>query len=609
MPFQNGMKLNNVVGNITSADTNLGYKEEVSHIFNAYAAEGVDLINDMYSVISTPQNKEAFIGTVMESMATSPVFTSAACASDPFYGNYAARSEQLLDNTLKSIAQESVMIGYAPIVAYNPFFLKKQWIDCIFKDVLMTEIPKSPLIEIGFERNWVKDLEGNEYALPEALYDDDIVRKLINASTGLNIKEEPIALTATKNLYLIDPTYIPGVTAGDVSVQLTHDLHIFKVIMSDSESKEHEVPCNICLDVSTSTFVKGHVKYTVLKDDGTVKEVLEDDLHGAVDFRTNKISVMSVTGKVTKICLRGKIAGRFNQRSLDTVRRVEKIEKTMPESGPRMNTAITIEEAADALALQNIDLIAYNTNIMGATLANLEDGEIKLFLTESGEAQQKAQRMGIVYDELDNSPMFEVARFNTMPYQQYTGRITDWMKDAREYFERLLGRLKTKLRSQNLMLVAVSSPTLVRFLQDGVNWVFSEDTTISGVKLSYNFGIYTGSSDRVHIVTSQRLKDEDGIRIIAIPLTQELITFKHYKYNMVIDRNYRHPMYDLVPNIMATQRTLTFEIFPLQGMMYIDGRELTSPDTLIRPNATPLPVTGDITTTAAATGGAGGTGG
>ena len=112
-------------------------------------------------------------------------------------------------------------------------------------------------------------------------------------------------------------------------------------------------------------------------------------------------------------------------------------------------------------------------------------------------------------------------------------------------------------------------------------------SSISGVKLSYNFGIYTGSGDRVHIVTSQRLKEDDGIRILEIPLTQELMTFKHYKYNMVIDRNYRNPMYTLVPNIMATHRTLTFEIFPIQGLMYINGREMDSPTTLIRQPATP----------------------
>lgn len=583
--YQNGMKLNNVVGNITESDNDAGYKAEVSEIFNSYAAEGIELTRDFGNVISDPTSRQQFVDTVLESVTTSPVFTNQACTNDPFYGNYNERVGQLVENSMKQIATESAMIGYAPIVAYNPFFLKKQWIDCIFKDVLMTEIPKTPVIEIGYERRWLKDLEGNEYPLPEALYDDNLLRKLMDAATGLNLSEDPIDLATVKNLYLIDPKYIPGVTANDISVELTHNIYICKVYMKGTDGTEYEVPTNIGIDISTHNFVKGHVHYTVLDTDGEVSEELEDDLYGMINFRESKITVMGTTGVVTKICLRGKIANRFNQRALTTERRVEKIEKTMPESGPRLDTAITIEDAADALALQNIDLIADNINIMGATLANLEDGEIKLFLADSADAQLKGQQLGLVYNELDNSPMIEVSRFNTLPYEQYAGNVTTWMKDAREYFERLIGALKQKLRTQNLMLVAVCNPNLVRFLQDGINWVFSDDTSVSGVKLSYNFGIYTGSSDRVHIVTTQRLKEDDGIRVIGIPLTQELMTYKHYKYNMVIDRGYRNPMYTLTPNLMATHRTLTFEIFPMQGLMYIDGREMFSPSTLVRPTA------------------------
>lgn len=590
MAFPNGKVDNGVVGNIMVSDGDIGYKDEIRQIFDSYAAEGVNLIDDMYAVITDSTRRQNFLDTVLESMSTSQLFTSGQCATDPFYGNYTARVNQLVDNSLKTIATESAMLGYAPIVAYNPFFLKKQWIDCVFKDVLMTEIPSSPVINIAYEHRYIKDLEGNRYPLPESLYDDDLVRKLMDAATGLNLSEEPIDLNKLKNLYLIDPTYIPGVVANDISVELTHNITICKVFMTDTAGTEHEVPTNIAIDITTHNFVKGNVRYTVLDTDGSVKETLEDELIGRIDFKTNRITVMSTTGTVTKLCLRGKIANRYNQRSLDVIRENEQIQKTMPESGPRLNTAITIEDAADALALQNIDVIADNINVMGATLANLEDGDLKLFLSDSGEAQLRAQENGIpqvAYDELKPMKFVEVSNFDTLPYQEFNGRITEWMKDAKEYFERLLGAMKQKLRTQSVMLVAVANPNLVRFLQDGVSWVFSEDTSISGVKLSYNFGIYTGSGDRVHIVTSQRLKEDDGIRILEIPLTQELMTFKHYKYNMVIDRNYRNPMYTLVPNIMATHRTLTFEIFPIQGLMYINGREMDSPTTLIRQPATP----------------------
>lgn len=581
--YGNRNRANGVIGNITASDTDAGFKSEVKAVLESYNHQGVDLINDLPNIIASPASKEAFIGALTESMSDSPLYNNPVCAKEPFYNNYADRVEQLLDNTLDSIAMESVMTGYAPIVAYNPFFLKKQWIDCIFKDVLMTEIPKTPVVEMGFERRYLKDLEGNEYPLPEALYDDELVKNLMDAATGLNIKEDPIDITKCKDLSLIDPTYIPGVIAGDHTVELTPNIHVCAVVMKDSESTEHTVPINMTVDISTHNFVNGAIKFDVIDSvSGDVKETLTDELVGRVNFKDGKVTVMSTNGTVTKVCFRGKTANRFNQRSLDVVRRVEKIEKVMPESGPRLNSAVTIEDAADALALQQIDVIADNINIMGSTLANFEDAEIKSFLVNSFEAQKKGNEAGIKYNELGNNTMIVEGSFNALPYEGYSITIPEWMKASREYFERIVGALKLKLRSSNVMIVAVANPNIVRFLQDGINWVFSDDTQISGVKLSYNFGIYTSAQDRVHILTSMRMNEDEGIRFVVIPLTQELITFKHFKYNVCIDRNYRHPLFSLVPNIMATQRTLTFEILPVAGQMKIEGRDLFSPETLKR---------------------------
>lgn len=579
----NGMDNTEIVGKIQHSDGDVGFKSEVKGVFESYQAQGIDLINDLPSVIATPSAKQAFIGTATESMSDSVLMTNSVASKDPFYGSYVNCVEQLLDNTLNSIATESIMTGYAPIVAYNPFFLKKQWIDCVFKDVLMTEIPKTPVINIGFERRYAKDSEGNEYPLPEALYDDEITKKLLDEATGLNIKEEPIAIDLLKNLSLIDPTYIPGVIAGDHTVELTPGLSVVAATVKDSAGTDHKVAMNMTVDITTHNFVNGKIDYKVIDETtGDVTETISDELIGRVDFKKGTVSLMSTSGAVTHVVLRGKTANRFNQRSLSVERRVEHIQKVMPESGPRLNTAVTIEDAADALALQNIDIIADNINVMGATLANFEDAEINMFLKQSFQAQKNGLANFVKYNELTDNIMISESEFDALAYDTYAGRLTDWMKDSREWFERTIAQLKTKLRSTNVMIVAVAHPNLIRFLQDGINWVFSDDTQISGVKLSYQFGIYTSAQDRVHVVTTMRMNEDDGIRFLVIPLTNELITYKHYKYNVMIDRNYRNPVYQLTPNILATQRTLTFEILPVQGVMKIKNRDMHSPETLKR---------------------------
>ena len=585
MTKYNGMDNTEIVGKILHSDSDMGFKSEVKGVFESYQAQGINLIQDLPSVIANPSSKQAFIGTATESMSDSVLMTNSVASKDPFYGSYVNCVEQLLDNTLDSIATESIMTGYAPIVAYNPFFLKKQWIDCVFKDVLMTEIPKTPVINIGFERRYAKDSEGNEYPLPEALYDDEITKKLLDEATGLNIKEDPIDINLLKGLSLIDPTYIPGVVAGDHTVELTPGLTVISATVKDTSGTDHKVAMNMTVDITTHNFVNGKVNYKVI-DTGTgeVTETIEDELVGKVDFKKGTVTMMSTSGKVTHVVLRGKTANRFNQRSLSVERRVEHIQKVMPESGPRLNTAVTIEDAADALALQNIDISADNINVMGATLANFEDAEINMFLKQSFQAQKDGLANFVKYDELKDNIMIAEAEFDALAYDTFAGRLTEWMKDSREWFERTISALKTKLRSSNVMIVAVAHPNLIRFLQDGINWVFSDDTQISGVKLSYQFGIYTSAQDRVHIVTTMRMNEDDGIRFLVIPLTNELITYKHYKYNVMIDRNYRNPVYQLTPNILATQRTLTFEILPVQGVMHIEGRDMHSPATLKREN-------------------------
>lgn len=214
---------------------------------------------------------------------------------------------------------------------------------------------------------------------------------------------------------------------------------------------------------------------------------------------------------------------------------------------------------------------------MGRTLADLEDFEIRTFLNNSFDAQDKAGVGPHGYEQLTVK-----GGFNTLPYESFTNNITDWMKDAREYFERIIEGLKDKLKTADAVITVVAHPSLIRFLQNGINWVFTDDTQISGMKITYNFGIYTTVQDRVHIVTTRYMKPEDGLKFVVIPTTTELVTFKHYKYNCIIDRNYRNPLYTLTPNIMCTHRTLTFEVLPVQGKMTIDGRDLFSPDTLKR---------------------------
>ena len=575
-----------IIGNTSDADASYGFKKEISDIFEQYATEGVNLPTDLYSVLSSPTTEQNFVDMVMESVVNSPALTSGEAKSDPFYNNYAERLAQLAENSNNEIVRESVLTSYAPITAYAPFFLKKQWISCVMKDVLLTEVPSSPIINYQFQRRYIVDMEGNKYEMPDVYKKKDVMKKLIAQSTGVAIKETPIKLPL-KNENLVDTTrnadpsktYLEeGFVTRDLSQALNPDMFIFKVIMTDPEdSKQYELPCSIMLDVTTHNFMKQKLSYAVKDGEGNVKKTLEDEVIGTVDFDTSSITVMSVNGIITHICLRGKTSNRFNHRSLDVRREVTRLERVMPESGPRFNSPVTIEEAADAISTGNIDMFADNADMMGNALANFEDIEIRSFLDESYDRQMTAKKQGLA-DQFGYTNLVEEGTFSALPFGGFSNNISEWIKDAKEYFERILEQLKYKLETDQCIVTCVCHPSLIRFIQGELRWVFDSGSEISGMKLQHNFAVSTAGGDKIRFVTTRYMDPDDGIRFILIPTTTDLITFKHLKYSVTVDRGYRHPLEPLVPNLMATQRTLTFEVIPVQGKMKITGRGLNSPE-------------------------------
>ncbi len=567
-----------VVGNDMTSDADLGFKSEVTSIMEQYSAQGIEVMNDFGSILKSSHDRAQFNDMLMESLMGDANLSGDYTSTAPFYSNYGDRAMQLLENSEATMAIESVTQGYAPIVAYAPFFLKKQWVSCVFKDILMTEVPTSPVINLAYEKRYLKTQTGEEYEIPDVYYDKELMKKLSNEATGLKFDETKKITLPMKNVDVLTTDYIPGIVVKDRAETLTQDIRVCKVEMDVSEGADgsdlKEIPCDIRTDVTTHNFINGKIRYV---DPAHPTKVTEDTLMGKVDFVAGTVSIIPECDRIKSVWLAGTTANRFNERSLDVVRRVEQIQHVMPESGPRLNTTVTIEEAADALALQKVDMIADNIEMMGRSLAEFEDYDIRTFLDNSFNVQKAAAAGPHGYEKL----IVEGA-FDLMPYENYTHNMSDWASESREYFERMINELKQKLKSPDLILVAYCNPQLVRFLQNGIEWVFTDNTQIAGIKIDYNFGVMTTAQDRVHFVTSQYLSPDDGIHVIAIPMTKELITYKHYKYNMVIDRGYRHAVHDLVPNVMATHRTLTFEVLPVQGKMEIRNRDLVSPATLKR---------------------------
>ena len=644
MPFSNDMA-SKVIGNTYDSDKSLGFKADVQNIIEQYALENVNFTRDMDRILSREDTKSDFIDRCLESVNATEAMHDSSMVQDGFYNNYSERLGQLIKNSCDQIAREAVMTGYSPIVSYAPFFIKKQWVACVWKDALMSEVATSPILNYKFEKRYLKTKDGTRYAIPEVYYDKAKMAKLYGNATGFNVSTAHLnsgagvaLVSGSKSIAVIDPNTVTNslIAARNINAMydtdedftapariadvLTQDIYISDVTIkyptpvttadatvSTYTETSAKLPTNIRIDITTHNFIKGKIEFVVKDASGNpfyksspitisgtdyVLPVLEDDTRstgeiftvfdeivGNVDFDTTIVNVFAAKGNVTHFNLGGKIANRFNHRSLDVERRVEQLQYVMPESGPRLNSAVTVEEASDAIALGKIDMFADNADMMGDALANLNDYTMRTFVQDSYDAQKVITKNehGFAVGPDGTASLVEEGGFSANPATGYSNNITTWMADAKEYFERFLDQLKYKLNSAEMTVTCVCHPTLVRFIKSDVKWVFSDQTDVSGLKIQYNLGITTINGDRLHIITSNYVSADDGIYTLLIPTTTELITFKNVFYSVVVDRGYRNPVESLVPNIMATQRMLTFEVTPVQGRFFIDGRDTHAP--------------------------------
>ena len=303
-----------IIGNDHASNEDAGFKAEVKGIFESYAGQGVDLTSDLPQIIARANDRREFEDQIMESFASDPMFNDSRISHDVFYGNYAERFGLLLDNSLTSVAIESVTQGYHPIVAYNPFFLKKQWVACIFKDVLMTEVPNSPVINLAFERRYIKTMSGEKYEMPDVFYDDEKMATLSEESQGIPMDATKEIALPLKNEDLLVADYFPAIGAiVDRAEMLNQSLEIAEVHFATADKW---IPVHITADATTHAFPP-----KVISDGRATPET--DTLVGNVDFEGGRVTIVSTADKIDKIKMNGKLSNRWNERGLTVIRENE----------------------------------------------------------------------------------------------------------------------------------------------------------------------------------------------------------------------------------------------------------------------------------------------
>ena len=293
--------------------------------------------------------------------------------------------------------------------------------------------------------------------------------------------------------------------------------------------------------------------------------VVEDRLFGSLNCYTGVVSAMS-GGIIKKIGFSGHVANEKNENTvyLDYERTKKQVTIT---DGEKLNSGLTLEKIKDMKALLDIDITSKLITDMGNMLTNFEDNNMLDYLYTSYNKWKEKTDLPFGYgDHIDKTSFVETIRFSAIPPQGVTGFQSEWLDSQLKFnIIQLIKQLNQKLNQKDIMYVIYGNPIHIGLLNPSVKWVVSQDTKVGGIVTGYRYGVMTDDEVRIHVVSSQKIRPDKGIRINAYPLTKEFITIKHLKYSMNIENGYRNAATPLTPNIMATQRYETFEITPIQG--------------------------------------------
>lgn len=539
-----------VIGSF-SHDKNADFKDSVKHLFEGFQSTyQMDAITDITKILRVDTMKEAY-----KDMLLSDVMESSY--EDPYYAMMPQKLEQLFENSSLEMLTESGVAALAPIVGITLPILKKSYIEGHSKDIVMTEVPTKPIIKAAYERRFLKDAAGKKYYIPDIFYDESY-KEIMNKGKGVEVSQQYYPTGATlpfQDLNILEES------GGSIARRdsLAYDFCI-KSVMLTVDTEIVPVAVNVSPNMAANSSFTYRVKYA--KEDGSF---VEDILVGQVDFYNGLVSCASTKGLITQVQFGGHLSNENNNETIELDRERELLEWKIPD-GTRINTGLTLEKIKDYKALFDFDITTEIISDMSTVLTQYEDSEILGFLNSSFDTWKTRKDLPFGYTD----GFVEQGYFNCEPPANKFVTRSQWIDSELKFdLNRFIDELKVKLRNQDLMFVVYGHPNLISLIQDNVRWVIDEDTKIGGIQLDYRFGVMTANKNRIHVISTMKCPKERGLRVVAYPLTKEVITFKHYKYSLNIENAYRNALTPLTPNVMGTSRFITTEVLPVQGEFHI----------------------------------------
>ena len=551
------------IGGFNLANNENGFDATFESAVNDLEKKRINYFLDIATMVKNPEIMEAFKESALSSIKSE---ADARRDVDTWgsYSNMYEQVSQLWDNCTADFVKESTTVGQLmPIKAIDYPVLVKQHLSLATKDILQTEVTKSPVVKKQMEQVWIVDNQTkNRWRYPQCFYNDEY-KTIFEAGKGLPIKSTPVSLP------VFNYDVIGELTDAVVPERekFTINLKIVKAVTDAGE-----IPMNMYVNLHTSQWMNGMI-------DTEINGVeVKDMLTGSVDFISNTVTLASASGAVKSVVFAGYLSNEKNERSVSFDYTREEREWKI-EDGHRVNIPYSVEQLDDHKALLNMDLYKKTYDNLAEYLTQMEDSKVIDFLDE-----QFTYFEGLELDPLQWNSFVRFKDFNCDSTIQTVALQSEYIeKQLKWEIDRFIIDLTNTAKMEDLTFVIYGNPKYVSLLGKNVNWVLNQGSTTGGIKHNYSYGVMTTGNVKIQVVSALKFDEKHpnhaGLRIVPIALNPSQMTFKHYKYNTHIltakDSAYKAPDNPggSYTNLLGVSRYTDAAVQGIQGLITFSNAE------------------------------------
>lgn len=576
------------VGGFVNAKNRNTFDDIFQEAADEMTRENINPLVDINAMIKSPaimeEYKDKLLGTLYEECENWKAAEENDASGKTCYGTHTKLYEQvssMFDNCVEDFINESTRVGQLlPIKAVDLPILVKQQLKLATKDIMQTEITKSPIVKKHLEQTWIVDNNDRtkRWRFPQCFFSDEYI-EAYEAGKGFPIKNTPVPIEDLKNFNIIkNLTDAPIAERENITIALA----VNKVTVANAAGEDVEITLKqpMRVNLSDGQWLGGKIETTVVVNGEKIE--VNDRLFGDCDFRTGEVTMKCMNDQITGVIFSGHISNELNERSVTFDYEREEREWKI-EDGSRANTSYSLEELEDAKALLDIDLYRKTYNNMTEYLIQQEDSDILRWLDEQYDLFK-----GVEVDPLGFDPFIVEDKFDCDSTSITTALPCEYISKMLKFkIDRLITDISDNAKLDGFTFVIYGNPRYISFLNPEVNWVTRPGNSINGVKLDYSYGIMTSGDVKVQVVSTKKClahydtagKMHKGIRLIPFPTSPEQFTFKHYKYTTHIltaqNSAYRDPNKPggSMTNLMGVSRYTNVAIQGIQGSLGIVNAE------------------------------------